>query len=150
MTTRVHVLFSVISSLIVTVAIVWGFALVGSPGTTRLQRFDQQRLDDLQTIFREIQSLCWDPDIKDELTRPLPATLEELAKLARNERINPNDPETGQPYGYTVLDATTYELRATFSLERDSDEEVFWNHPAGEHVFQINALDPPGRQPTDP
>ena len=143
MTTRIHVMFSVASSAVVVVAVVWGFALVGSPGTTRLQRFDQQRLNDLQTIFREIQSLCRDPDIKDELKRPLPATLEELATLARYERINRSDPETGQPYGYTVKDGTTYELRATFSLERDSDTDVFWNHPSGEHFFAVDTLDWP-------
>ena len=142
-------MFSVASSVVVVVAVVWGFALVGSPGTTRLQRFDQQRLNDLQTIFREIQSLCRDPDIKDQLKRPLPATLEQLATLARHERINLSDPETGQRYGYTVKDGMTYELSATFSLERDSDVEVFWNHPSGEHFFTIDALDPPEGQPMD-
>ncbi len=143
MTTRIHVMFSAASSVVVVVAVVWGFALVGSPRTTRLQRFDQQRLNDLQTIFREIQSLCRDPDMKDELKRPVPATLEELAKLARHERINLSDPETGQRYGYTVKDGTTYELSATFSLERESDVEVFWNHPSGEHFFTVDTLDWP-------
>ena len=143
MKARIHVIFSVTSSLVVIVAVVWGFALVGSPQTTRLQRFDQQRLNDLQTIFREIQSLCQDPDIKDELKRPLPATLDELATLARHEKINLSDPETGQRYGYTVKDGMTYELSATFSLERDSDVEVFWNHTSGKHCFTVDALDPP-------
>ncbi len=143
MTTRIHVVFSVVSSVVVVVAVVWGSALVGSPGTTRLQRFDQQRLDDLETIFREIQSLCRDPDIKNELKRPLPATLDELAALARYERINLTDPETGQRYVYTVKDGTAYELCGTFSLERDSDVEVFWNHPSGRHCFTVDALDPP-------
>ena len=143
MTTRIHTVFSVASSVVVVVAVVWGFALVGSPGTTRLQRFDQQRLDDLQTIFREIQSLCRDSDIKDELKRSLPETLDELASLARHERINLTDPETGQRYGYTLKDGTTYELCATFSLERDSDMQVFWNHLSGEHCFTVDALDPP-------
>lgn len=129
--------------MVVIVAVVWGFALVGSPWTTRLQRFDQQRVDDLQTIFREIQSLCRDPDIKDELKRPLPLTLDELAVLARHERINLTDPETGKRYVYTVKDGTTYELCATFSLERDSDVKVFWNHSSGQHCFTVDALDPP-------
>ena len=82
-------------------------------------------MGDLQTIFREVQSLCHDPDIKDELKRPLPKTLEELAVQARSERINLNDPETGERYVYTVKDGTTFELCATFSLERDSDVDVF-------------------------
>ncbi len=143
MTTRIHVVFSVALSMVVVVAVVWGAALVGSPGTARLQRFDQQRLDDLQTIFREVQSLCQDPDIKKELKSALPDTLDELAALARSERINLTDPETRQRYVYTVKDGTTYELCATFSLERDSDVEVFWNHPPGRRCFIVDALDPP-------
>ncbi len=143
MTTRIHVVFSVALSIVVVVAVVWGVALVGSPGTARVQRFDQQRLEDLQTIFREVQSLCQDPDIKDELKRALPDTLDELAALARSERINLTDPETGQRYVYTVKDPTTYELCATFSLARDSDAEVFWNHPPGKHCFTVDALDAP-------
>ena len=58
-------------------------------------------------------------------------------------RINLIDPETGQPYGYTIRDATTYELCATFSLERNSDVEVFWNHSPGRQCFTVDALDPP-------
>ena len=143
MTTRIHVVFSIALSIVVVVAVVWGVALVGSPGTARVQRFDQQRLEDLQTIFREVQSLCQDPDIKDELKRALPDTLDELAALARSERINLTDPETGQRYVYTVKDPTTYELCATFSLARDSDAEVFWNHPPGKHCFTVDALDAP-------
>ena len=143
MTAKTHVVFSIAMSMVVIVAVVWGIAVAGMPGMARLQRFDHQRLEDLRTIFREVQSLCQDPDIKEELKRALPDTLDELAALARSERINLTDPETGQTYVYTVKDATTYELCATFSLERDSDVEVFWNHPAGRHCFAVDALDPP-------
>ena len=143
MKTRLHVTFSVASSMVVVVAVAWGVALVGSPGTVRLQRFDQQRLEDLQTIFREVQSLCQDPDIKEELERPLPNTVDEVAAIARSERINLTDPETGERYVYAVRDEKTYELCATFSVERDSDVEVFWNHPPGRQCFTVDALDPP-------
>lgn len=143
MTTRAHAIFSVAFSLVVVVAIAWGAVLIGSPGTARLQRLDEQRLADLQTISREIQSLCQDPDIKDGLKRPLPESLDELADLARTERIRLVDPETGRRYDYDVRDATTYVLGAEFSLARDSDTDVFWNHPAGRHRFLVDALDPP-------
>ena len=142
MKSRTHVVFSVASSVVVVVAVVWGVVLVGSPGAARLQRFDQGRLQDLQTIFREVQSLSQDSDIKNELKRPLPATLDELAAIARTERINLADPETGQRYVYAVKDGRTYELCATFSLERSSDFEVFWNHSSGRHCFTVDALDP--------
>lgn len=140
---QLHLMFSVVSSIVVIATIVWGVALVGSPLTIRMQRFDQQRLDDLQTIYREIQLLCHDPDIKDKLKRPLPETIDELAEAARNQRINVSDPETGQRYVYTIEGETTYELCATFALERDWDAAVFWNHPAGKHCFTVDALDPP-------
>ena len=142
MNQRVHLLFSAALSVLVIVTVVWGVALVGSPATARLQRFDYQRLQDLQIIYREVQLLCHDPEVKDELKRPLPATLEELAGLARSKRINLFDPETGEPYAYRVA-GDTYELCATFSMRRNSDAEVFWNHPSGKHCFTIDALDPP-------
>ncbi len=143
MTKRIHQIFSVASAVVVIVAIVWGFALVGSPGTTRLLRFDRQRMEDLQTIVREIQSLCRYPDVKDGLKRPLPASLDKLAELARVRRINLTDPQTGQRYEYTVTSETTYELCATFSLDRSSDVEVFWNHSTGRHCFEVDVFDPP-------
>ena len=143
MTQRAHVIFSSAMSAVVLLAVVWGVVLAGSPATARLQRFDLQRLGDLQTIFREVQSLCQDPDIKDELKRALPQTLDELAALARTERVNLNDPETGERYTYAVRSPTSYELCATFSLERDSDMDVFWNHTTGRQCFSVDALDPP-------
>ena len=143
MTTRTHVLFSAAVSMVVVVGVVWGAVLVGSPATVRLQRFDQQRLEDLQTIFREVQSLCQDADVKDELKRALPRTLDEVAMLARSEKIDLTDPQTQQRYIYMVTDTTSYELCATFSLGRDADMAVFWNHASGRHCFAIDALDPP-------
>ncbi len=143
MTKRIHLIFSVVASIVVIATIAWGAVLVGSPQTIRVQRFDQQRLDDLQTIYREIQSLCHDPDIKDKLKRPLPETIDELVDDARYQRINLFDPETGQPYVYTVEGETKYKLCATFAMERDWDAQVFWNHPAGKHCFTVDALDPP-------
>ena len=142
MTTRIHVMFSVALSVVVAVAVVWGIALAGSPGMARLRRFDQQRLEDLQIIFHEIQSLCRHP-VKDELKNALPKTLDELAVSARGKRINLTDPETGERYVYRVKDGTKYELCATFRFGRHSDEWVFWNHPSGRHCFIVDALDPP-------
>ena len=122
------------------------------PGSARAERHVAAQAcrnrRNLEPVFepdraRAPQALCRDPDIKDELKRALPETLEELAALARSERVNLTDPETGKRYTYTVKDETTYELCATFSLPRDSDVEVFWNHPPGRHCFTVNALDPP-------
>ncbi len=143
MNPKVHTLFSLTATIVVIVTLAWGAAIVGSPATARLQRFDRQRLDDLRTIHREIQLLCRDPDLKTELKRELPGTLDELAADARSKRIKLTDPETGERYHYVVRNETTYELCATFSLKRDSDVDVFWNHEPGRDCFTVNALDPP-------
>jgi hypothetical protein len=143
MTVRTHAAFGVTASIVVLFAIVWGFLLAGSPMTRRRERLDEQRLQDLQTITKEIQSMVVNPNKKGELKEPLPRTLEEATQKARAARLNPRDPKTGEPYSYTVKDETTYELCATFSTRRDADYQVFWNHPAGLHCFTINVLDPP-------
>jgi hypothetical protein len=62
---------------------------------------------------------------------------------ARDERINLRDPETNEPYTYTVQNESTFELCATFTRPREYTSGVFWNHPAGRHCFTINVLDPP-------
>lgn len=145
MTPRSHRIFSAAATVVVLCSMAWGMALVGSPETARLLRFDRQRLEDLRTIHREVQSLCRDADADadGQLKRPLPETLEELAASARSEKIPLADPRTGQSYEYTVTGRTTYQLCATFALERNSDSDVFWNHSAGRNCFTIDVLDPP-------
>jgi len=143
MTVRTHTAFGAVASIVVAFAIVWGFILAGSPSTRRLERLDEQRLQDLRTIAHEIQSLVVNPDKKRELKEPLPKTLDEAVQRSRGAKLNSRDPETGEPYRYTLKNQTTYEMCARFTRRRESDFLVFWNHPAGEHCFTINVLDPP-------
>lgn len=143
MSWRFHTLFASAATLVVVATIAWGFFLVGSPSTRRLERLDEQRLDDLRTIAREIQTMVEDPNDKGTLKETLPKTLDEAAQRARVERLNLSDPETGEVYTYRATGETTYELCATFTHPRDSDASVFWNHPAGKHCFKIDVLDPP-------
>lgn len=145
MNTKFHAGFALVASAVVAATIAWGFVLAGSPNVRRLERFDEQRLADLQTIAREIQFMVVDQNDKEKKTlkEPLPKTLAEAAERARDQRLNPLDPETAEPYQFTVTGETTYELCATFSSERQADTRVFWNHEAGPHCFSINVLDPP-------
>jgi len=143
MTPRVHTAFGVFGTIVVAAAIGWGFYLVGSPGSRREQRFDEHRLQDLQTIAREIRQIVVDPNDEAKIKDPLPATLEAASEQARNQQLNPRDPETDEPYKYTVTGESTFELCANFSRALTSESAVFWNHPAGEHCYKINVLDPP-------
>ncbi len=143
MTPRTHVAFGIFASITVFAAVAWGFFLVGSPTTRREERFDERRLQDLQAIAREIRFMVVDPNEEGTLKEALPKTLEEAAERARNERVNLRDPETAEPFTYAVKGESTFELCATFTRPRESDRAVFWNHPAGQHCFTINVLDPP-------
>jgi len=149
MSARTHLAFAGVASLVVGFAVAWGFVLAGSPAARRIQLLDDRRLQDLQTIARAIESESVESsatgtaDSKKKLQHPLPKTLEEADKGARLEKLSIHDPETGEPYGYTMVNSTTFTLCANFSQARDAEYRVFWNHPAGRHCFTIDVLDPP-------
>lgn len=143
MTPAFHRTFAVLATLAVLGAVAWGFTIVGSPDTRRQERMDDRRLGALQGIQQEIQDLLINWDEPGVLQRALPATLDELAAIAKDRKIEQTDAETGVPYVYRVTSESTYELCATFQFERDESRDVFWNHPAGTHCFQIDVLAPP-------
>ena len=146
-TTRMHRAFAGVASGIVLFAVVWGFAVTGSPGTARLHKFDERRVEDLQTIRGEIENICLGdgrlrPPKERQLLRPLPATLEQVANSARRRRPNILDPETGEAYGYEVLEEAHFRLCATFRFARDEERNPVWNHQPGRHCFEFDALNP--------
>lgn len=136
------------SSVILTIAFVaYGIVIVGSPLQGRAEMFDQQRIADLRAIHSEIlnevygQSLGAPVPVKPaNLPKVLPKDLETIAAAAQYQKLRIADPETSVPYAYKAH-GTEYELCATFSLPRDLGYDIFWNHPAGEHCFEFDALD---------
>ncbi len=107
--------------ILVIVAIVVGFLIVGSPATQRALRFDQQRVSDLQNIQSQIVYNYWQTKGK------VPAKLDDLKDSLSYNSI-PVDPETKKPYVYlngweTEVTAGTnyFELCATFAKESRDD-----------------------------
>jgi hypothetical protein len=94
--------------VVVLVAIISGFAIVGSPGKQRDIKFDAQRVNDLSNIQSQLINF-W-------LTKgQLPVSVEELNdKLYGN--VLPVDPETDEAYSYTKTASTTFQLCANFAL----------------------------------
>ena len=122
-------------------------SVTGSPGTARLHKFDERRVEDLQTIHAEIERICFgdgrfQPPKERQLLRPLPATLEEVASSAKRRRPDIRDPETGEAYGYEVLDETHFRLCATFRFLRDEERDPIWPPPSGRRCFPFDALNP--------
>jgi len=146
-TRRMHAGFGGAACGIVLLTLVWGFVVTGSPGRARLHRLDERRVGDLQDIRNEIENISlgplrYRPVEERRLQRPIPATLREVAASAQQRRPDIHDPETGEEYGYSVIDETRFELCATFRLPRDTELAPVWNHPAGRHCFEFDVLRP--------
>lgn len=146
--------FAIAAAVIAGIALTLGFIVVGSPFTVRLRKLDDRRVEDLRAIHAAIQRMVIErPTDKPKLKRPLPSTLDEVAAHVRSEQyqseLSLHDPQTGAVYVYRVTGETQYELEATFTLSRSRKQDMFWNHPAGTHVYQFDAMDAATQQLAD-
>jgi hypothetical protein len=119
----------VVAALAVLGALGGGFYLIGPPADERARRLDGRRENDLRQLRLAID-LYWTRNNR------LPASLDELATEA-GTTIYSRDPETGQPYEYSVKPPDQYELCATFA--RESAGRHFWSHHVGHRCFPIVA-----------
>ncbi len=139
--------FLLVSALVVITFIVGAFFIVGSPKTARLQQFDQQRVNDLQSIQWQIVNY-W------QRKGELPQMLTDLNDSISGYMV-PVDPETKLPYEYVssvnpVL--PSFELCATFNSDSAKQPNVksmpvpypvydginsqTWDHTAGRVCFK--------------
>jgi len=100
----------VLASSFVIVAVVAGFMIVGSPSEQRSLRFDEKRVQDLQSIQSQVLTY-WQQKEK------LPETLTDLANPLLGQSVS-RDPEfeSGKEYEYSTKGKLTFELCATFAL----------------------------------
>lgn len=103
---------AIIAIVMVIVAI--GFFFVGSPKEERLRRFDERRVQDLQSLQWQIVNY-W------QRKERLPETLAALEDNISGFRV-PRDPATGSEYSYHVQGPLTFSLCATF--DRTSEGAV--------------------------
>lgn len=140
--------FGIAAWAVALAVVAWGFVYAGSPMSQRLERLDERRVNDLRAIQEEIYTITYQgvdrynqPTPITKLPRPLPVSLDQVVKLAQFQRPSIVDPDSGAPYSYDVR-GSKFSLCAVFSTEQDNSYNVFWNHPAGEHCFEFDALDP--------
>lgn len=103
-------------AVIIVASIVGGFFLIDSPQITRMKKRDQERVMHLNNIRSIITS--------DYInTKVLPTDLS-APKFSGNI-----DPSTNQLYEYRLIDATKYELCATFELPADDPQKNGYSAP---------------------
>ena len=137
--------FAWATGVIILIAVVGAFFIVGSPQSARLAQFDQQKISDLQGIQYQIVNY-W------QSKESLPNSLSDLNDPI-SSFIVPVDPQTNQPYEYNVKDAEnlTFELCATFNKEGKDQYGQYrfssipvsvkgvadnWTHSAGRVCFE--------------
>ncbi|WP_114240812.1 hypothetical protein [Dyella sp. C9] len=121
-------------SVVVLAAVLAGLSVLGSPMHQRALRLDTIRTSNLGQLAIGISGY-W------AAHKALPPTLESIDPSDSHHR----DPVSGQPYGYGLVDATTYRLCAQFDTA--SEQESYragafippnlgrWKHPQGMHCF---------------
>jgi hypothetical protein len=96
------------ASIVVLASVVGGFFVIGSPATQRQLRFDNRRVDDLQSLQWQIIRF-W------QRKGNLPENLNELEDPIIGFQV-PLDPENGEIYGYEKVSDLTFKLCADFNL----------------------------------
>ncbi len=141
------VLFGRIISTVVVAAVVVGFFVAGSPQSQRLVRFDQERINNLQTIQWQVVSY-W------QNKRVLPVKLDDL-KDDISGFVAPVDPETRVAYEYKATGALSFRLCSEFKTQyqaaggRAYEQPVIgkegiasnWDHAIGKVCFD-RTIDP--------
>ena len=93
-------------SSIVCISVIAGFFVIGTPAAQRERKFDEQRVQDLQTLQGQIVYF-W------QQKERLPQNLDEL-RDSISGFVPPLDPRTQTSYEYTVLGDLSFELCAVF------------------------------------
>jgi hypothetical protein len=137
-------IFASIVTAAVAIALVGGFILSGTPGNERLRRMDERRLSHLQQI-------AYAADAYWKAEGHVPEKLETLTKSRQFSLESINDPQTLEPYEYSVKDAKNYTLCAIFETDTTQvptvdqfapyPDSLFWRHPMGRYCFDFNATE---------
>ncbi len=132
--------------------VVSGFFIIGTPDDVRKLRFDDQKVQDLQSMQYQVLNY-W------QTKRTLPTVATELEDSLSGYTL-PLDPETDTPYVYKKTSVLTFELCATFNAQttdtagrgayptKNSVYPAFgggvdenWQHEKGETCFS-RTIDP--------
>lgn len=90
---------------------VGGFFIMGSPATLRMNRFDERRIGDLQSIQYQVVNFY-------QRKGSLPNNLNELKDTISGFNI-PADPDGNTAYGYEKVSDLSFKICADFGLDSD-------------------------------
>jgi hypothetical protein len=126
----------IVSFVLILASIAWGFAVLGSPRTQQLLKYDQEKINGLTNISSAIESFYSTKGV-------LPKDLAELSSL--NYITIPQDTQSKKPFEYTKTGDITYSLCAEFNKASPDATTpntymrpigyISWTHAAGRSCF---------------
>jgi hypothetical protein len=124
-------------SVLILLAIVLGFSVIGSPKTQRLLKYDNEKINQISNMQMNVINY-WQENGMIPETLPNP----------------PIDRQTGEAFEYTKTGNMTFEICAEFNLPNEMQNDntgIYrdkymgknedWDHPAGRHCFE-REIDP--------
>ncbi len=135
-------------SFVILASIIVGFFIIGMPAVQRERRFDEQRIENLQTLQSQIVNYWTQKEV-------LPQNLGGLEDSISGFVV-PKDPESDLPYEYNVINSLSFELCAIFKTSSNdfgpiskevrsvSPYDSFqqnWSHQAERTCF-LRTIDP--------
>lgn len=141
------------ATVLVLASVVSGFFIIGSPASARLYTADDLKTQDLSSIQWQVVNF-W------QAKQKLPVSLAEVADPISGYMI-PVDKQTGAPYKYEAVNATTFKLCAVFNKSSRGNsasvtvptkfgmEDSNWQHGEGEQCF-TRTIDPQRYPPNTP
>lgn len=140
----------IVALVIILASIIWGFAVLGSPMTQRLYKYDEQKVNDLMNISSAVQNYYSTYQI-------LPSS---LSTIPPDYYISLVDPQTQKPYKYELVQNLRYKLCAEFNKSSPNLDNPnsgsrpvlykgasLWDHPAGEYCFEEGVNSNPYAKP---
>jgi len=136
LTSKSRMVWRGIALFIIVGSILWGFAVLGSPSTQRMYKYDNQKINDLSNTTGSINNYYAD-------NGKLPESLDELGKIEYYYVIR-TDSQTNVPYEYKKITDVQYEVCAVFNKPSNnhfnpSDARMYgvvsWEHTEGRNCF---------------
>ncbi len=141
-------IFQYAVSLIITIVVIAGFFIAGSPKQARIMQLDQKRIQDLQFIQQEILNYWLN---KAELPTSLSQIKDDMRGI-----VLPHDPETNEEYQYQKTGQFSFKLCANFikasqTYQKENSpktnipkypepgfftDQKNWEHPQGFFCFE--------------
>ncbi len=142
---KLNQIFAWVTAILVIASVALGFFIIGTPTKQRAYRFDEQRIQNLQTIQNEVLNY-W------QQKQTLPNQLSALEDSISGFKV-PTDPDTKAIYEYKVTGDLAFELCADFKTISNAqndrinndmymvDFQQNWDHKAEKTCFS-RTIDP--------